>query len=574
MWYTPVPRRLQSFALAALLVGALTVPFARAATAPPLRAPHAAVASDHAAASAAGVELLKGGGNAVDAACATAAALGVVTPHSSGIGGGGFAVVYIAKEKKVYTLDFRERAPAAIKPEMFIRNGRPDSKLSTRSGLAAGVPGEVRGLAHMLKKWGKLPFAACFAPAERLARGTPATYAIADVINGTVRRSADGFIQKVFTLDRPFALPVRPGEMLRRPALADTLAKLRKEGPDAFYAGPIAEAIIAAGRAAGGVMDAADLRAYAAVERPPLTMTYRGHKIFSMPPPSSGGIVIAEALGILEAKLKDPPRGSGRFSSSYLHVLAEAQKHGFADRARHLGDPDFVKVPVDKLLDPAYHKALAARIKDDGVLPADQYGMPGAATAKNDGGTTSLSVMDAEGNAVALTTTVNLYFGAQIVAGPTGIVLNNQMDDFSMAPDTPNAFGLIGKDKNLVAPNKRPLSSMSPTIVLDGDKAWVAVGGAGGPTIISGTLQVLLNIVDGKLDAQEASASPRIHHQWSPETLSIENDLPADVTEGLTRRGHKLRVVDHLTKVNVVVRTSEGIEAAAEYRGGGTPAGY
>jgi gamma-glutamyltranspeptidase/glutathione hydrolase len=378
----------------------------------------------------------------------------------------------------------------------------------------------------------------------------------------------------VFTLDRTFALPLRPGERVRRPALAATLAKLRAGGPDAFYRGPIAQAIVESVRAAGGVMTLEDLAGYAPVERAPLETRYRGFRVFSMPPPSSGGIVVAQALAILSERLKEPPRGPGRFSSSYLHVLTEALKHGFADRARHLGDPDFATLPIEKLLDAAYHRELAARIADDRVLPPERYGLPGPASPPKDGGTAHLSVIDADGNAVALTTTINLWFGAQLVAGPTGILLNNQIDDFSLAPDTPNAFGLIGKDKNLVAPNKRPLSSMTPTLVLEGDRIKLAVGGAGGPRIISGTLQVLLNVLDGKLDAQAASASPRVHHQWSPDVLSVEPEFPRDVIEALEKRGHKIRATDHVARVNVVVRAAEGVEAAAELRSRGAPAGY
>jgi gamma-glutamyltranspeptidase/glutathione hydrolase len=538
------------------------------------------VASDHGAASAAGVEVLRAGGNAVDAACATALALGVTIPHASGIGGGGFAVVYLAGPRKVVTLDFREKAPAAIKPELYFRDGKPDPRLSVRGGLAIGVPGEVRGLAELVRRWGKLPFAACVRPAERLARrGVPLTDRVAEAANGTGSRDDEGaaFIGKIFTVARPFSLPLRPGEVVRRPALADTLARLRKGGADAFYKGPVAEEIVKATRAAGGVITREDLLAYNVVEREPLATTYRGKRVYTMPPPSSGGIAITEALGILSTKLPEPPHGKGRFGSAYLHVLAEALKHAFADRARHLGDPDFVAVPTAKLLDPAYHRELAGRIDDQHVLPSERYGFvaaPGPAHPPRDGGTTNLSIIDADGNAVALSTTVNLGYGAHVIAGSTGIVLNDQMDDFTLAPDVPNAFGLVGKDKNFVAPGKRPLSSMAPTLVVDGDRILLAAGGAGGPTIISGTLELLLNVVDGGLDAQTASASPRIHHQWSPDQLVLEPEIPPDVVQALERRGHKVRTREHICTANLVVRTDKGVEAAAEYRSGGAPAGY
>jgi gamma-glutamyltranspeptidase/glutathione hydrolase len=566
--------------VAALLAAGWGWADAGAVTSPPLRAPHGAIASDHPAASAAGVELLRAGGNAVDAACATALALGVTLPQASGIGGGGFAVIYLAKAHKVVTLDFREKAPAAIKPELYLRGGKPDMRLSVRGGLAVAVPGEVRGLTEIVRRWGKLPFSACVRPAEKLARsGVALSEHAAEAANSSGARDPDeaAFIARVFTVARPFTLPLHPGELVRRPALADTLARLRRGGADAFYKGPVADEIVKATQAAGGVLSREDLAAYNAVERAPLETSYRGRRVFTMAPPSSGGVALAEALGILGTKLPEPPRGRGRFGSAYLHVLAEALKHAFADRARHLGDPDFVSVPLAKLLDPGYHRELAGRIDDQHVLSAERYGFvaePGPSHPPHDGGTTHLSVIDGEGNAVALTTTVNLGYGAHVIAGSTGIVLNDQMDDFSLAADTPNAFGLVGKDKNFVAPGKRPLSSMSPTLVLEGDKVLLAAGGAGGPTIISGTLQLVLDVVDGGLDAQAASASPRIHHQWSPDVLWLEPDFPRDVVDGLERRGHKTRVREHICTANLAVRTEHGVEAAAEYRGGGAPAGY
>jgi gamma-glutamyltranspeptidase/glutathione hydrolase len=327
-------------------------------------------------------------------------------------------------------------------------------------------------------------------------------------------------------------------------------------------------------RDAGGVLSLDDLAQYRTKDRTPLETTYRGKRVFTMPPPSSGGIVIETALDILADKVPDPAKlGAG--SSAYLHVVTEALKHGFADRARHLGDPDFVEVPIAQLTSPAYHHQLAARVRDDAVLPADKYGTPGAdPTVPQDGGTAHLSVIDGDGNAVALTTTVNLYFGARLVAGDTGIVLNDQMDDFAIKPGVPNAFKLVGTDKNAIAPGKRPLSSMSPTIVLDeAGGVKLAVGGAGGPTIISGTLLVMLGVLDFGLDAQAASAAARIHHQWMPDTLAVEPQIPRDVIANLEKRGHKTKEREHIASVNIVVRTDKGIEAASEFRSGGAPAG-
>jgi gamma-glutamyltranspeptidase/glutathione hydrolase len=578
--------------VAAAWLSWFTPPVARAATPPPVRAAHAAVASDNPLASAAGLSLLQAGGNAIDAACATALALGVVHPFASGIGGGGFAVVYVAKEKKVYALDFRERAPAAIRPDSFLRDGRADPALSATGGLAVAVPGEVRGLGELVRRWGALPFRKCVEPAQRLAaRGFPVSWRLAEsfgqlaekktappgaAANGAQAVKADPVFETVFEHISGGKL-LTTADRWKRPDLAWTLDRLRSGGADAFYKGEIASAIVKAVKDSGGVMSAEDLSSYAPSDRTPLEGAYRGLRVFSMPPSSSGGIVLIETLGILSARYPDAAALTklGRNSSAYLHVLAEAFKHGFADRARQLGDTDFVTVDLAHLTSPAYHRELAARIKDDGVQPRDSYGMPGGPAALHrDGGTTHLCVIDAEGNAVALTTTVNLGFGAKVVAGKTGILLNDQMDDFSLEPGVPNAFGLVGSTQNAVAPRKRPLSSMTPTIVLDGDRVKMTAGAAGGPTIITATTQVLLNVLDFGLDAQAAVSSPRVHDQWMPEVLSIEPDIVVDVRQGLEKRGQKLREIPRIGVANAIVRTERGLEAAAEPRSAGAPAGY
>jgi gamma-glutamyltranspeptidase/glutathione hydrolase len=544
----------------------------------PLHAPHAAVASDHALASAAGAAVLKAGGNAIDAACATALALGVLSPEASGIGGGGFALVYVAKEKKVHVLDFRERAPAAITPAKFLKDGKAVPELSKEGGLAVGVPGEVSGLGEMVKRWGKKPWSACVDPAQKLAaKGAPASWRVAETLASLAKEPppADPAFTKLFV--SPAAKIPKEGEVWKRPELAATLAKLRAGGPGAFYKGPIAAEIVRAVAAAGGVMTAEDLSSYAPVERAPLETTHRGLRVITMPPPSSGGVALVETLGILDARwptLADLPK-EGATSPAYLHTLAEAFKHAFADRARYLGDPDFVTVDVAKLTSPAYAAGLAKRISPGTVLPSDAYGSLGPRAAPpKDGGTTHLAVIDAAGNAVSLTTTINLSFGARLVAGSTGIVLNNQMDDFVLQVGVPNAFGLIGNEQNAVAPKKRPLSSMTPTLVMDGDKVKVAVGGAGGPTIITATTEVLLDVVDWKMDAQAAVAAPRIHDQWFPEMVGVEPGIPGATTTALARGGQKIKPVGAIGKVNVLVRTDKGIDAAAEPRSPSGPAGY
>jgi gamma-glutamyltranspeptidase / glutathione hydrolase len=522
------------------------------------------------------VAALKAGGNAVDAACATALVLGVVHPDSSGIGGGGFAVIYLAKEKKITALDFRERAPAAITPALYVKSGKVDPELSKHGGLAVAVPGEVRGLSEMVRRWGKLPFGRCVDGAQRLAaKGFPVSWRLAQSL-GAIDRKAPGADPKFTAI---FATkPLAAGDLWRRPDLAWTLGKLRAGGADAFYKGEVANEIVKAVHASGGVLTGADLAGYTATDRTPLSAEYRGLRVYSMPPSSSGGVALMETLGILAARYPTEAdlQRDGRESSAYLHVLAEAFKHGFADRARFLGDTDFVSVDLAHLTAAAYHAELAKRIKTDAVLPRDAYGTLGAPPAHHrDGGTTHLSIIDAEGNAVALTTTVNLGFGAHLVAGKTGILLNDQMDDFSLEPGVPNAFGLIGNEQNAVAPGKRPLSSMTPTIAVDGaGQVRVVVGAAGGPTIISATTQVFLNVVDWKLDAQAAVAAPRIHHQWFPDLLGIEGDVPRDVVDGLEKRGQKVKESPHIGTVNVLVRTDKGIEAGAEPRSPSAPAGY
>jgi gamma-glutamyltranspeptidase/glutathione hydrolase len=543
-----------------------------AAAPPPMHAAHAAVASDNPQASDIGVQILKAGGNAADAACAIALALGVTHPYASGIGGGGFALVYLAAEHRVHALDFRERAPSAIRPEDFVKDGHVDGKLSREGGLAVAVPGEVRGLAELVHRFGRLPFASCVAPAEKLARtGFLVSWRLAEVLQG----ERDEPIRRMFA---PAGVPLPiTGARLRSADLARTLNRLRLAGPEAFYRGEIADEIVHAVHAAGGVLTGEDLASYRPTERVPLETTYRGLRVYVMPPPSSGGVAVIEALGILTARFPDSQdlMKLGPGSSAYFQVLAETMKHAFADRARFLGDSDFVTVPTARLVSPAYTASLAGKIQDRTVLARDAYGSPEAPPdLHRDGGTSHLSVIDAAGNAVALTTTVNLGFGAKLVAGKTGIILNDQMDDFAMQPGIANGFGLIGSAQNAVAPGKRPLSSMSPTIVLDGETVRLVAGAAGGPTIITATLQVLLNVIDWKMDVQNAVSAVRIHDQWVPELVMVEPEVSRDVVDALVARGQKVKAVPHVGVANAVTKGPGGLDAAAEPRSPSRPAGY
>jgi gamma-glutamyltranspeptidase/glutathione hydrolase len=553
------------------------------------------------------VEILKSGGNAIDAACATALALGVVNPFASGLGGGGFALVYLAKTGKTVALDFRETAPAALVGRARIR---------PQSGLSVGVPGEARGLAELIRRHGALPFSRCVEPALRLAHGFSVSPWLAQQIRDEIERhptTGQDLIADIFSVDRQAAARLRAGDRVTRPALASTLERLRRDGPAALYQGDIAAAMVKSVAAADGVLSLADLAGYAPVERQPLSTSFLGHRVLTMPPPSAGGTILVEVLGILATRATAWPPQTGPATPDYLHALAESLKHGFADRARFLGDPAFSRVPLEHLLDARYHRELGQRILPDRVIAHDAYGTPERRPTEpaRDGGTAHVSVVDKAGNAVALTTTINLEFGARLVAG--GIVLNDQMDDFTVAtcgePPSfaqrvpareaersegaagrgagakqtlpgfpcqrqPDVFSLPGSEANRPAPGKRPVSSMSPTIVLGDGGVDLVTGAAGGPRIISATLQILLDVLLFGLDARRAVAAPRIHHQWEPEILYYEPGLPVEVVRALENKGHQTKPRADIGKANAIVRSRSGLDAAADPRSGGEPAGY
>jgi gamma-glutamyltranspeptidase / glutathione hydrolase len=535
---------------------------------------HGAVASDSEAASQAGVEILRGGGNAVDAACATALALGVVHPFASGLGGGGFALVHLARAGRTVALDFRESAPRCLAEGVKAAGG-----LAPQSSLSVGVPGEPAGLAELVRRFGTLPFARCVEPALRLARGFPASPSLIKQIAAELARNPTGaaeLLGDLFDLRGRAAGELRAGDRLTRLALAATLERLRSKGAAAFYRGEIARALAAAVAAKGGVLTREDLARYAPVERKPLAVEFLGRRVALMPLPSAGGIIMAQALDIVA---QHATRGQARVElapADYLHLLAEALKHGFADRARYLGDPAFVSVPLDRLLDPAYHRELASRFRVDSVLPHEAYGtpLPRPVAPARDAGTAHVSVVDKDGNAVALTTTVNLEFGARIVAGDTGILLNDELDDFAPAPGRPDVFSLSGGAANQPAPGKRPLSSMSPTIVLGDDGVELVVGAAGGPRIVSATLQIVLARLLLDATAQAAVAAPRIHHQWEPDVLLHEPAVSPALLRALRAKGYRTQPRDEIGKANLIVRTKSGLDAAADPRSGGAVAGY
>jgi len=535
-------------------------------------APHGMVAAEQALASQAGVEILKHGGNAVDAAVATAFAVCVVSPSSCGIGGGGFMLIYLARQRRALALDYREVAPAAASRDMFVRDGKAVPELSLHGGLAVAVPGEVAGLSAALQRHGTLPLATVMQPAIRLARdGFPIGAHLAkEIVQNLAGLRSNPALARTFL--HADGAPLVAGETLQQPELAATLQHIARDGPRAFYHGDMAARIVRSDRTAGGVLTESDLATYRPTWRAPLHATYDGDAVYAMPPPSSAGILL-EVLGMLRG---DDLRALGRESPAYLHVLAEAMKHAFADRAQLYGDPDAVAVPLQRLLSPQNTAALRQRIDATRTQAQNTYGSSalGSAAAASDHGTSHLSVMDAHGNAVACTTTINTGFGSLVVAEGTGIILNNEMDDFATQPGAPNVYGLIGAEANAVAPRKRPLSSMAPIIVTHDDRPVLAVGGSGGPLILSGTLQVLLNILDFGLDATTAVAAPRIHDQWVPPVLAVEPGVPAQARAVLTSYGHTVKEVPTMGAIQAV-RTDAGVfEGTSDPRKGGEAVGW
>lgn len=547
-----------------------------------------AVAADHALASAAGHEILAIGGNAVDAAVATSFALAVVRSASCGIGGGGFMLIHLPGNDRTparqIALDYRERAPGAVRADHY---ARLDDPLASRYGVhAVGVPGTVAGLLHALKRWGSLPREIVMAPAIRLAReGWDADAFDAQTARDLERQfeSSPGLLEGASFIRSTLLAggTIRAGDRLRNPQLAGTLEHIADTGADAFYAGAIAESMVEYVSTRGGPLTRDDLAAYAPTERIPLRGTFGDVDIVTMPPPSSGGIVLLEVLGLLERRgrgSRPPAAGTGtpEYRTLSAHRMVEALKHAFADRATFLADPDFVEVPVASMLAPGRLDDLARRIEDATTHAAGSYG-PGAAPL-DDHGTSHFCVIDSGGMAVACTETINLPFGALIAVPALGFPLNNQMDDFATRPGEPNAFGLIQSDRNAPAPGKRPLSSMSPTIVLKNGEVVAIVGASGGPRIITGTLQVLLRVLVDRMGASDAVEAPRLHHQWLPDQVEFDARWSdADVRAGLSARGHALHDRDdvgHVQCITVHMRGGERIlEAACDSRKGGRPAG-
>ena len=487
-----------------------------------------------------GADILAEGGNAVDAAVATAFALAVTLPRAGNIGGGGFMLVHMREEGKTVAIDYREMAPAAATADMYVReDGTVDNQSIRYSRKAAGVPGTVAGLLHAQEKYGRLSRRKVMAPAIALAaKGYPLSYyAIAMTEGYRDALCADAAAcAEFFKPDGSYL----PGETMRRPDLAKTLRVISRKGRAGFYDGEIADAIADDMAANGGLITRDDLANYEVVEREPVKGAYRGYEIHSMPPPSSGGVHVIQILNILETQDPYALRGN---SADALHFLAEAMRLAFADRAEHLGDPDFTDVPVEGLASKDYARELAAGINPDRARPSSEIG-PGEPNAYESPDTTHFSVIDGDGNMVANTYTLNLSYGSRIVVPGTGILLNNEMDDFSAAPGVPNYYGLVGNEKNAIAAGKRPLSSMTPVLLFKDGEPVLATGAAGGSRIITSVLNVLLNVIDRGMNIADATEQIRIHHQWLPDQILYEDGLSEDTKKLLEAKGHKLTPFD------------------------------
>jgi len=561
-------------AVSALAQTAPQVDSARSAI-PPARgivAQHGMVVAQEARAARIGVEILDRGGNAVDAAVAVGFALAVTYPRAGNIGGGGFMVIHLAKDARDIAIDYRETAPAAATAAMFLdEKGEPDPAKSRDSALSVGVPGTVAGLALAQRKYGsgKLSLADLIAPAIDLAeKGFPVEDDIADSLPRARERlarwrSSSGILLK------DGGQPLQEGDRLIQSDLADTLRAIAQQGPRGFYDGPTAARIAGAVGKAGGIMTADDLKNYQALERPVVRGTYRGYDIVSMPPPSSGGTHLIEMLNILE---QDDLYTIGHGDKTY-HLMIEAMKRAYADRAVFMGDPDAVKIPVAGLTSKAHAASLRATIGDKATPAADIR--PGKSTDFEGKNTTHFSVIDRDGNAVSNTYTLNFSYGLGLIADGTGVLLNNELDDFTAKPGASNAFGLVGYTANLPGPNKRPLSSMTPAIVLKEGKPFLVTGSPGGSRIITAVLQVIVNVIDFHMNVAEAVSWPRLHQQWQPESVFVEPGFDPAMLAALAARGHKIELTRPATSANSIAVTPDGIVGAADPRTrGALAAGY
>jgi gamma-glutamyltranspeptidase/glutathione hydrolase len=538
----------------------------------PVAAPSGMVVAQEKIAAGIGRDVLARGGNAVDAAVATGFAMAVTYPRAGNIGGGGFMMIYLAATKEDIAIDYRETAPAAATRDMFLGDdGKPDSRKSRESAMGIGVPGTVAGLSLALDKYGsgKFKLADLLAPAIQLAReGFAVTDDSADTLPDYRDRLAKWPASaKIFL--RPDGSSLQQDDKLIQTDLATTLEAVATQGPQGFYRGTIAEKLAKGIQGAGGIITVDDLKGYQPVIRAPVRGTYRGYEIVSMPQPSSGGTVLLETLNILEGY---DLLAMGKASVNALHVEIEAMKRASADRARYLGDPAYVNAPISQLIAKDYAAKQRANIDMDKATPWNNSVLSPPREGSN---TTHFSVVDNSGNAVSNTYTLNFSYGMGLVAEGTGVLLNNELDDFTAAPGASNAYGLVGFEANLPGPGKRPLSSMTPTIVLKDGKPVLVTGSPGGSRIISTVMQVIVNALDFDMNIAAAVAAPRLHHQWLPDEVRIERGFPAETLDALRAKGHKIIEPLGQTSANSIAVSPDGMLGAPDPRSRGSEAaGY
>jgi gamma-glutamyltranspeptidase / glutathione hydrolase len=535
----------------------------------PVRARHAMVGAQEPLATDVGVQILRQGGNAVDAAIAVGFALAVTHPYAGNLGGGGFMLIRFADGRSTF-IDFRERAPQKASRNMYLDASGKPTRESLDGWKSSGIPGTVRGFELAHQKYGTRKWTDLVAPAAELAsRGVPISYALAESLKSARNLSQDPESKRIFQKGGAFWAA---GDTLPQPDLARTLNRIAQNGAKEFYEGETAQKFAQAMSRNGGLISLSDLKDYVALERAPLTGSYRGYGIIAAPPPSSGGIGILQMLGMLEGSGYEK---SGHGSAAEIHYVAEVMRRYYADRSQYLGDPDFGKLPLTGLLDPAYIKRRRETIDATRATSSSQI-LPGRPTGRDGGETTHYNVVDAQGNAVAVTYTLNEGYGNGITVPGLGFLLNDEMDDFAAKPGSPNAFGLIQGELNAIQPGKRPLSSMTPTILTRDGKFFMAVGAPGGSRIISAVLQVILNVVDFGMNAQDAVDAPRIHHQWQPDTLYLEPGISPDTVALLKSRGYD---VDHapglvLARVEAIVNDGGWLQGGSDGRASGKAAGY
>jgi gamma-glutamyltranspeptidase / glutathione hydrolase len=536
----------------------------------PVPAEHGMVVAQERLAARIGADILSQGGNAVDAAVATGFAMAVTYPRAGNLGGGGFMVIHSAERNEDVAIDYRETAPSATTPDIFLGpDGKPDIAKSRDSALAIGVPGTVAGLALALEKYGSgtLTLADVLKPAIALAReGVTIADDSADTLPDWHKRLTRWpSSAKIFS--RPDGSPLREGDLLVQSDLAATLTAIGEQGPRGFYAGAVAERLVQAVRGAGGIMTLDDLQSYEPVIRAPVRGSYRGYDIISMPQPSSGGVVLLETLNILEGfAMRDMAQGS----APSLHLMIEAMKRAYADRARYLGDPAFVSAPTATLTSKDY--AAKQRASIDPARATPWTDTLSALPPREGSNTTHFSVVDSRGNAVSNTYTLNFSYGVGLVADGTGVLLNNELDDFTAAPGASNAYGLVGFEANLPGPGKRPLSSMAPTIVLKDGKPVLVTGSPGGSRIISAVLQVIVNALDYQMDIATAVAAPRLHHQWLPDEVRVERGFSEGTLAALAAMGHVIATPLGQTSANSIAVTPNGVLGAPDPRTRGSEA--